>query len=90
MINRLDAKNLEKPFKGFTSDGKVRKRLYEYAEDEGAPTGEAIAKLEELWKVLSENQRKAVQFKHVTDDEFRLWSNPESYMNPGRACIYLT
>lgn len=84
LINRLDAKNLEKPYKGFTSDGKVREGLYNYAEDEGAPTEDVIAKTEEFLKVLSEDQRKAVQFGDVTDDEFRLWSNPELYMNPGK------
>ncbi len=40
-------------------------------------------KTEELMKILSEQQRKAVHCKEVTDDEFRLWSNPELYMNPG-------
>lgn len=84
LINRLDAKNLEQPYKGFTSDGNVREGLYKYADDEGAPTEDVIAKIGELLRLLSENQRKAVQFGDVTDDEFRLWSNPELYMNPGR------
>ncbi|QSZ35959.1 hypothetical protein DSL72_007081 [Monilinia vaccinii-corymbosi] len=83
LINRLDAKNLEKPYKGFTTDGKVREGLYKYADDEGAPTGEVIEKTEELLKLLSEDQKKAVQLRDVTDDEFRLWSNPELYVNPG-------
>ncbi|TVY56824.1 hypothetical protein LSUE1_G009830 [Lachnellula suecica] len=83
LINRLDAKNLEKPYKGFTSDGKVREGLYDYGSDEGAPTKEVIAKTEALLKVLSAEDKKAVQFGEVTDDEFRLWSNPELYMNPG-------
>lgn len=82
LINRLEKKNLE-PYKGFTSDGKVREGLYEYAEDEGAPTEEAIAKTEALMKVLSEEQKEAVHCGDVTDDEFRLWSNPELYVNPG-------
>ncbi|KAE8445138.1 hypothetical protein EG329_013740 [Mollisiaceae sp. DMI_Dod_QoI] len=83
LINRLEKKNLEQPYKGFTSDGKVREGLYEYADDEGAPTEEVIVKTEELMKILSEQQRKAVHCGEVTDDEFRLWSNPELYMNPG-------
>lgn len=83
LINRLEAKNLEKPYKGFTTDGEARKSLYKYAEDEGAPTEEVISKVEDFWKVLNEDQKKAVQFADVRDDEFRLWSNPELYMNPG-------
>jgi hypothetical protein len=83
LINRLEKKNLEQPYKGFTSDGKVREGLYEYAEDEGAPTEEVIAKTEVLMNVLSEEQKKALHCGEVTDDDFRLWSNPELYMNPG-------
>ncbi|KAM3079454.1 hypothetical protein ACMFMG_005885 [Clarireedia jacksonii] len=83
LINRLEAKNLEKPYKGFTSDGKVREGLYKYAEDEGAPTEEVNTKVEDFLKILNEDQKKAVQFADVRDDEFRLWSNPELYMNPG-------
>jgi len=83
LINRLEAKNLEKPYKGFTTDGKVRDGLYNYAEDEGAPTESVIEKTEELIAILSEKQKEAVTFRDVTDDEFRLWSNPELYANPG-------
>lgn len=83
LINRLEKKNLEQPYKGFTSDGNVREGLYEYAEDEGAPTEEVIAKTEALMKTLSEEQKNVVHCGDVTDDEFRLWSNPELYMNPG-------
>lgn len=84
LINRLDGKNLEKPYKGFTSDGKVREGLYNYAKDESAPTEKVIAKTEALLNILSAEQKKAVQFGDVTDDDFRLWSNPELYMNPGK------
>lgn len=83
LINRLEAKNLEKPYKGFTADGKVREGLYNYAEDEGAPTEEVMARTEELLQVLSKEQTKEASFGSVLDDEFRLWSNPELYMNPG-------
>jgi hypothetical protein len=84
LINRLEAKNLERPYKGFTSDGKVRSGLYDYAEDEGAPTEEVIGKVGELMGILSEEERKSVWCGEVIDDEFRLWSNPELYMNPGK------
>jgi len=74
---------LEKPYKGFTSDGKVRERLYNYAKDEGAPTEEAIARTNDLLKILSDEQKDQVHCGEVADDAFRLWSNPELYMNPG-------
>ena len=37
----------------------------------------------ELMGVLNEEEKKAVHCGEVTDDDFRLWSNPELYMNPG-------
>jgi hypothetical protein len=83
LINRLDAKNLERPYVGFTSDGKVREGIYQYDADEGAPTAEAAAAVNGLFSVLDDSQRKAVHCGEVTDDAFRLWSNPELYMNPG-------
>jgi hypothetical protein len=83
LINRLDAKNLERPYKGFTSDGKVREGLYNYAEDEGAPTEEVMARAADLLNILSDQQKNEVHCGEVTDDDFRLWSNPELYMNPG-------
>ena len=83
LINRLDKTNLETPFKGFTSDGKVREGLYDYAENEGAPTEEVIARVEDLMKILSVKQKEAVCCGEVTDDDFRLWSNPELYINIG-------
>jgi hypothetical protein len=64
-------------------DGKVRERLYNYAEDEGAPTEEVIARTADLLKILSDEQKDQVYCGEVTDDDFRLWSNPELYMNPG-------
>jgi hypothetical protein len=91
LINRLDAQNLERPYKGFTSDGIVRKGLYEYEDDEGAPTSEVVRVTEELFTVLSEEQREAVCCGGVEEDGIRLWSNPELYMNPGRTarfCFY--
>lgn len=83
LINRLDAKNIEKPYKGFTSDGKVRTGLWEFAEDEGAPTAEVVEKVVELMGLLTDGQRDEVHCGEVMDDDFRLWSNPELYVNPG-------
>jgi hypothetical protein len=84
LINRLDAKNLEKPYVGFTTDGQVRKGVYTYADDEGAPVEEMVRAAEALLSVLEEGQRKVgVLFDGVDADECRLWSNPELYVNPG-------
>lgn len=80
---------MEKPYKGFTSDGKVREGLYNYVEDEGAPTEEVMARTADLFKILSDEQKDHVQCGEVTDDDFRLWSNPELYVNPGTSKIEL-
>jgi hypothetical protein len=89
LISRLDKKNLE-PYKGFTSDGTIREGVYDYLADEGAPTKEAAEKVEELLGILSPEQRKAVDCGDVRGDDFRLWSNPELYMNPGNIIFYLS
>lgn len=95
LINRLEAKNLEKPLRGFTANGTVEEGVYEYAKDEGAPTKEVITEVQRLMEVLSEEQKKEVMYGEVDDDEFRLWSNPELYMNPGifsliQLCTFLS
>ena len=82
LVNRLDKQNLE-PYKGFTSDGSVREGIYNYADDEGAPTEAVMEKMKELVEVLSDDQRNVVWSGEVTDDDFRLWSNPSLYVNPG-------
>jgi hypothetical protein len=33
--------------------------------------------------ILNEEEKESVWCGEVIDDEFRLWSNPELYMNPG-------
>ncbi|KAH7065421.1 hypothetical protein B0J12DRAFT_561185 [Macrophomina phaseolina] len=83
LIDRLDAKNLERPYIGFTADGKVRERLYAYADDEGAPVGDAVRAAERLVGLLSEQEKESTLFESVDADEMRLWSNPELYVNPG-------
>lgn len=84
MINRLDHKNLETPYKGFSHDGHPDPTIFRYAEDEGAPVEEAVKAAEALFRGVSDEERKAVQFGDIeTDDMFRIWSNPELYMNPG-------
>jgi hypothetical protein len=36
-----------------------------------------------LLGVLAEEQRREIMFQGMEADEFRLWSNPELYVNPG-------
>ncbi|EOD43019.1 putative gtp binding protein and negative regulator of the ran tc4 gtpase cycle gtr1p protein [Neofusicoccum parvum UCRNP2] len=83
LIDRLDAKNLEKPFVGFTTDGTVRERLYAYADDEGAPVEAASKAAAALLALLSAEERARTLLPSVEDDAIRLWSNPELYVNPG-------
>ncbi len=83
LINRLDKKNLEKPYRGFTVDGTVQKGIYHYAEDEGAPTEEVVEKVGALLSILPEETTRQVKCGEVEEDDFRLWSNPELYVNTG-------
>ncbi|KAL1625127.1 hypothetical protein SLS56_007472 [Neofusicoccum ribis] len=83
LIDRLDAKNLEKPFVGFTTDGTVREGLYAYANDEGAPVEAASKAAAALLALLSAEERARTLLPSVEDDAIRLWSNPELYVNPG-------
>jgi hypothetical protein len=42
-----------------------------------------MARAADLFKSLSDEQKNQVHCGEVADDDFRLWSNPELYMNPG-------
>jgi hypothetical protein len=83
-INRLEKRSLEKPYKGFTVDGTVQEGIHNYAEDEGAPAEEVVVNVEALLSMLPEEAKKQVKCGEVEDDDFRLWSNLELYVNPGR------
>jgi hypothetical protein len=87
-IDRLDAKSLEKSYKGFTTDGQVKDGLFNYAPDEGAPIAAIVAAAEDLLSLLSPEQRTATCFESLEADEIRIWSNPELYVNPGE-CFHL-
>ena len=71
------------PYSGFTATGKVEKDVYLYADDEGAPTEAVVEKVRDLLGLLSTEQKDALECGDVRNDEFRLWSNPELYVNPG-------
>ncbi|KAK8237619.1 hypothetical protein HDK77DRAFT_489903 [Phyllosticta capitalensis] len=85
LISRLEAQNLETPFRGFTSDGVVRDDVWSdaYSGDEGAPVEAAAEAANALLDLLSEEERARTVYDSVTDDAIRLWSNPELYVNPG-------
>jgi len=59
---------LERPYKGFTSDGKAREGLYNYAEDKRAPTEEVMVRTADLMNILSDGQKNQVHCGEVTDD----------------------
>lgn len=63
------------PFKGVTSDGKVRDGLFEI-EDEGVPIDEIVAAADAVVALLSDEQKKATLY-HLDAPEWRTWSNPE-------------
>jgi hypothetical protein len=83
LINRLEAKNLEKPYVGFTNDGVVRENVWSFEEDEGAPVEAMKTAADMLVNIMNDEEKERTCFGSVEDDEIRLWSNPELYMNPG-------
>lgn len=84
LINRLDIKNIERPYKGFSSDGEPDPTIFHYEQDEGAPVEAAVEAVNKLLENLPEKVKKEVIKGDVAnDDEFRAWSNPELYVNPG-------
>ena len=88
-LKRLDAASLEKPYRGFTTDGHVRDGVFNYEIDEGAPVEAMVKAAEELLSLLSPEQKTVVTFDSVEADEIRIWSNPEIYLNPGETiCIH--
>ncbi|BGO94600.1 hypothetical protein NBRC10512_004972 [Rhodotorula toruloides] len=84
LINRLDVRNIGRPYRGFSADGHPDPSIFRYEEDEGAPVEAAVHAVNRLLDALPADLRKEVVKGDVaTDDEFRAWSNPELYVNPG-------
>lgn len=83
LINRLAAENLEKPHIGFSADGKVDPSVHQYGKDEGAPVKAACESVKALITLLSEEEKTRTCLPDIESDDFRLWSNPELYVNPG-------
>jgi hypothetical protein len=90
LIDRLNKENIEKPYKGFSSDGKPDSGVYRYSQDEGAPVEEACKAANALLMALSgEELQRTVLGDVQEDDDFRMWSNPELYVNQGETSDHL-
>ncbi|KIH88746.1 hypothetical protein SPBR_07353 [Sporothrix brasiliensis 5110] len=63
------------PFKGVTSDGRVRDGLFAL-QDEGVPIGDIVAAAQAVLGLLDDDQKRATLF-HLDAPEWRTWSNPE-------------
>lgn len=68
-------KLLKEPFKGVTTDGKVRPDLYS-VQDEGLPIEKIVSAADNLISLLSDDQKASI-FYHIDDPKWRTWSNPE-------------
>jgi Protein of unknown function (DUF3500) len=79
----LKLENINRPYRGFTSDGTVIDGLFHYADDEGAPVHAMVGSALSLISVMSPAQKERTLFDSVEADEIRIWSNPEFYVNEG-------
>ena len=73
---------LSQPFKGITTDGTKRERLYALTEpspDPSATTLSMVSAAERLFAVLSPDQLQRLQHD-IDAKEWRAWSNPELYV----------
>jgi len=86
-LQKLELKSLSRPYKGFTSNGKVIEGVFQYDAAEGAPIGEMVEKPTNFLDLLSPKQRKSTLFPSVEQDEIRMWSNPDFYVNPGKKIL---
>lgn len=88
LIDRLNKSNIEKPYKGFSSDGNPDASVYRYSQDEGAPVEEACNAANILIEALSDEEAQRTIYGDVQEDhDFRIWSNPELYVNEGEESI---
>ena len=47
---------------------------------------QAVEAVKALWSKLNKEEKKEVRMGDVrTDEAFRVWSNPELYVNPGES-----
>ncbi|ORY10728.1 hypothetical protein BCR34DRAFT_485242 [Clohesyomyces aquaticus] len=74
------AKLYDEPFKGVTTDGKVRDGLFK-SQDEGLEIDKIVAKAETLLGMLDGEQKKKMSYPGNAK-EWRAWSNPEILLRP--------
>jgi hypothetical protein len=79
-LTKVWEKLLEEPYKGVTSDGKVREGLHE-ARDEGFEIERPVMKAEALLSSLSNEQKEKISYP-INAREWRAWSNPEFLLRP--------
>ncbi|KAJ5590862.1 hypothetical protein N7450_004834 [Penicillium hetheringtonii] len=66
---------LQEPFKGVTTDGKVRPDLFTL-QDEEVPIEQIVNATQSFLDLLDEKQKEAVNY-HIDSPQWRTWSNPE-------------
>jgi hypothetical protein len=79
-LTKIWEKLLEEPYRGVTSDGKVKDGLYA-ARDEGFGIARVVEKAESFLSGLSEELRTKVSY-NINAREWRAWSNPEFLLRP--------
>jgi len=79
-LTKVWEKLLEEPYKGVTSDGKVREGLHG-ANDEGFEIVNPVKKAEALLKRLSNEEEEKISYP-INAREWRVWSNPEFLLRP--------
>lgn len=68
--------NYQKPYRGFTTDGNVRKGLWSADSQAKGPTREMVDAAKNLLSVANEDEKKSFSYD-VNAKEWRSWSNPE-------------
>lgn len=68
--------NYQKPYHGFTADGKVEQGLWHADPQAEGPTAEMVDTAKKLLSVATEQEKKGFQYD-VNAKEWRSWSNPE-------------
>ena len=58
LINRLDIKNIERPYKGFSSDGKPDPTIFHYEQDEGDPVEADFEAFNKHIEKLPDNEKR--------------------------------
>jgi hypothetical protein len=81
MSKDAEAKGLAEPFKGITSDGKVRVGLFPIRST-GVSTEPVRKATEAFLAALTDEQRRRTAFG-VNDDEWRKWMNQHFYVRQG-------